>query len=285
MKNTAGKCVIKDYLIIVAGMTAGSVGIYFFLIPSGIIMGSITGLAMILVKILPTSLSMMTLILNVVCLIVGFVVLGKEFGTKTVLASVLAPVFLYIFEEVFPNHSSFTGEIMLDGLIAILIIGAGQALLFCVNASSGGMDILAKVLNKYTHLELGKAVAVIGMVIVGSSVLVYDIRTVIIGLFFTYCSGLVVNEFLNGFSRKKRVCIISEKSKELKDYILYEINRGVTVYDVVGAYQNKSRKELVTILNQNEYVLLMQRIYEVEERAFVTVSSVSEVAGSWNGKG
>lgn len=119
---------------------------YFFLILSGIIMGSIIGLAMILVKILPTSLSMMTLILNVVCLIVGFVVLGKEFGTKTVLASVLAPVFLYIFEEVFPNHSSFTGKIMLDGLIAILIIGVGQALLFCVNASSGGWIFWRKFL-------------------------------------------------------------------------------------------------------------------------------------------
>lgn len=273
---------IRDYLVITFGMAVVGVGVYFFLVPSCIVMGGVTGLALVLVKIFPLSISALTFILNAICLIFGFLLLGKEFGAKTVYASILLPVYLWVFEQIFPGNASLTEEFILDGVLAAMLIGVGQALLFQVNASSGGVDIPARILNQYMHIEFGKAVTLVGVVIVCSSLFVYDMRTVVIGLLTTYFNGIVVNEYIGGFTRKKRVCILTEKTDELRDYILYDLKRGVTMYAATGAYHNQVRQELVAILDHKEYAVLMEKIRQVDEHAFVTVSSVSEVAGAWN---
>lgn len=276
------KQTLWEYFMITLGMGIVSIGMFFFLIPSEIILGSMTGLAMILVNIFPLSLSAMTFMLNMVCLGVGFIFLGKEFGAKTVYASVIYPALLYIFEKVFAQNLLLTQEFVLDAVIGILLLGVGQALLFHVNASSGGLDIIAKIVNKYMHIELGNAVTIIGVLTVMCSVLVYDVRTMVIGFIATYFNGIVINEYIGGFSKKMRVCVISDKSDEIRDYILFEIKRGVTLYEATGGFHYDNKQELITILNKNEYALVMKKIREVDERAFVTVSSVSEVAGYWN---
>ena len=170
----------------------------------------------------------------------------------------------------------------LDALSCILIISVGQAMMFNANASSGGLDILGKVLNKYLHVELGKSIAFIGAITVALSLFVYDTKTLVVGFLGTYFNGIVVDEFISGFSKRKRVCILSEQHEKLADYIMHDISRGVTLYEAKGGYDNKPKVEIVTILAKNEYALLMEYIRKNDPKAFVTVSTVSEVVGYWN---
>ena len=274
--------VLKEYVMITVGIFIVAVSVYFFMVPGNIVMGSVTGLAMVLVQVIPVSLSVMTLILNVICLILGYLLVGKEFGGKTVYASILMPAFLNIFERLFPNRSSLTDNIILDALSFIIIVSIGQVIMFNQNASSGGLDVIAKIMNKYFYFDLGKSVTIAGMAIVLSSVFFYDTVTLVVGALGTYFNGIVVDEYISGFSRKKKVSILSKKHEEIKNYIMNEINRGVTIYTARGGYDNVERVELVTIVNKNEYEFLMKHIREVDEEAFVTVATISEVVGMWN---
>ena len=210
------------------------------------------------------------------------VFVGKEFGAKTVYTSLLLPVFLYIFEVLFPNNPSLTNDMTLDALCCVLLISVGQALMFNANASSGGLDIIGKVINKYTHIELGQSIAVVGALTVASSILVYDTKTLVIGFLGTYFNGIVIDSFISGFSRRKRVCILSQHHEQLADYIMHDLHRGVTLYEAKGGYDNSEKLEIVTILAKNEYAQLMEYIRNNDPKAFVTVSTVSEVVGYWN---
>ncbi len=276
------KKVIKEYIYITAGLMIAAAAIYFFMIPGNIVMGSITGLAMVLVHVVPVPISVMTLILNIICLVLGYILIGREFGVKTIYVSVLLPFMLNIFERIFPNQHSLTNEIILDALAFIILVSIGQVIMFNQNASSGGLDVIAKIMNKYFYLDLGKSVTIAGMAVVFSSLFFYDTVTLVVGALGTYFNGIVVDEYISGFSRKKKVSILSKKHEELKDYIMNDLKRGVTLYTAKGGYDKKEREELVTILNKNEYALLMKRIRETDKEAFVTVATISEVVGMWN---
>lgn len=279
------KKVIKEYIYITAGLFIAAAAIYFFMIPGNIIMGSITGLAMVLVHVVPVPISVMTLILNMICLILGYVLIGREFGVKTIYVSILLPFILHIFERFFPGQSSLTDDKILDALAFIIIVSIGQVIMFNQNASSGGLDVIAKLMNKYFYFDLGKSVTIAGMAVVCSSLFFYDTATLVVGALGTYFNGIVVDEYISGFSRKKKVSILSRKHEELKEYIMQELKRGVTIYIAKGGYDNAERTELVTILNKNEYALLMKHIRETDEEAFVTVATISEVVGMWNTAG
>lgn len=276
------KKVIKEYIYITAGLMIAAAAIYFFMIPGNIVMGSITGLAMVLVHVVPVPISVMTLILNIICLVLGYILIGREFGVKTIYVSVLLPFMLNIFERIFPNQHSLTNEIILDALAFIILVSIGQVIMFNQNASSGGLDVIAKIMNKYFYLDLGKSVTIAGMAVVFSSLFFYDTVTLVVGALGTYFNGIVVDEYISGFSRKKKVSILSKKHEELKDYIMNDLKRGVTLYTAKGGYDKKEREELVTILNKNEYALLMKRIRDTDKEAFVTVATISEVVGMWN---
>lgn len=271
----------KDFTVLTVGTFIIAAAIYFFMMPANLVMGSMSGLAMVLIHVVPMPISLMTFLLSAGCLIIGLILIGKEFGVKTVYTSMLLPVFLRLFEMLFPGNPSLTDEVLLDALCCILLISVGQAFLFQANASSGGTDIIAKILNKYLHLELGTAVAVTGGMIVLSSVFVYDTKTLVIGMVSTYFNGVMLEEFIGGLTRKKRVSILSEKYEELQQYILHDLNRGVTLYSAQGGYDSKVRKELITILTREEYRRLLNQIRKIDEKAFVTVSTVSEVIGHW----
>lgn len=276
---------LKDYTLITLGMTIVSAAIYFFMIPGKVVAGGVSGLVLVLSHFLPLPISVMTLILNVILLILAFLFIGREFGTKNIYTSLLLPVYLGIFETILPNQTSLTNDTILDSLCYVLLISLGTAILFNANASSGGMDIVAKLLNKFFHMEIGKALSLAGIVVASTSILVYDTRTFIISILTTYFNGIVLDHFIVGFNIKKRVCILSENYPVIQEYILKTLNRGVTLYSAIGGYDNTERTELITILTRSEYIQLMNFIQKTDPQAFVTVYMVNEISGAFKTKG
>jgi len=268
---------VKEYLIITLAVLIVAVAVFFFLVPSHCSVSSISGLAIILSNFMPFSVSVITMILNVVLLIIGFITCGNEFGIKTVYTSILLPVFIWMFEKLLPNYTSLTGEATLDVLCYIVVVSFGLALLFTRNASSGGLDIVAKVLNKYFNVELGKAMAVAGMCIALSSAFVYDSKTVVLSVLGTYFNGIVLDHFIFDHSVKRRVCIVSEKSDMIRTFILKELHSGASIYQCIGARDLSEKKEIITIVDKNEYQKLMAYIKHEAPEAFVTVYKVNDM--------
>ena len=275
MKN---KLSLKEILVITAGLFITAVAVYFFMLPSHISVGSGAALAMVLSNFIPLPVSVITLALNAVLLVIGFVLIGPEFGLKTVYCAVLLPVFLGIFEVVFPNFQSLTQDPVLDVICYILVVGVGMSLLFSCNASSGGLDIVAKIMNKYLRMDLGQAMSLSGMLVAVSSALCYDTKTVVISVLGTYFGGMVLDNFIFGLNIKRRVCIISPKVDEMIPYVLHELHSGATIQQVIGAYDNTPRKELVVIVDKQEYRKLMDYIRKTDPKAFLTVYKVNEIS-------
>lgn len=268
---------MKEFIVITFATLIVSAAVFFFLIPSQVSVGSISGLAMILGNIIPLHISIITFILNGLLLIIGFLLIGKEFGAKTVYTSLLLPLFLRIFEIWFPDFSSINGDPFLDMVCYIFVVSIGLAILFRENASSGGLDIVAKLLNKYFRMDMGKALALPGMCVALSSILFYDKKLVVLSLLGTYLNGLVLDHFIFGLNLKKRVCIISEKESEIRSFILNRLHSGATIYEGRGAYDGQPKTEIITIVDKNEYALLMSYLLKTDPSAFVTVYTVSEV--------
>lgn len=268
---------MKEFIVITFATLIVSAAVFFFLIPSQVSVGSISGLAMILGNIIPLHISIITFILNGLLLIIGFLLIGKEFGAKTVYTSLLLPLFLRIFEIWFPDFSSINGDPFLDMVCYIFVVSIGLAILFRENASSGGLDIVAKLLNKYFRMDMGKAMALPGMCVALSSILFYDKKLVVLSLLGTYLNGLVLDHFIFGLNLKKRVCIISEKEAEIRSFILNRLHSGATIYEGRGAYDGQPKTEIITIVDKNEYALLVSYLLKTDPSAFVTVYTVSEV--------
>lgn len=272
---------LKEFIIITFGIWLAAVAVYFFLVPGQLVIGSISGLALVISQLVPLPISLITLLLNAVLLVIGYFLAGKEFGLKTVYTSLMLSVFLFVFEKTVPLNGSIMKDSWLDLICFVLILGLSQAILFRQNASSGGLDIVAKILNKFFHTELGKAVTVSGVITSLSAIFVYDVRTVILGLLGTYINGLVLDHFTVGFNSKKRVCIISEKHDDVRNFIVNTLQRGVTLYPVYGGYQNTKKVELESILTRDEFIQLMEYLANEDPQAFMTAGNVSEIYGNW----
>lgn len=267
----------QEIMKICVGTLIVACAVYFFMLPSHVSVGSAAALAMILSNFIPLPISAITLILNVFLLIIGFLLIGPEFGAKTVFCSLLMPGYMAIFEQVFPNFQSLTNDPILDVICYTLVVGIGLSILFTCNASSGGLDIVAKIMNKYLHLELGKAMSLSGMLVALASALCYDSKTVVLSVLGTYFGGMVVDHFIFGINIKRRVCIISPKVDEIVSYILHELHSGASLNQTIGAYENVVRKEIITIVDKQEYRALMDYVRKVDPKAFVTVYSVSDM--------
>lgn len=272
---------LREYMIITLGVLITAAGVYFFMIPGHIVVGSLSGLVLVLSNFVPLPISVMTFLLNALLLVFGFIVIGREFGAKTIYTSILLPAFLRMFEVILPNQKSLTGDVILDTLCYVLTVSVGLAMLFNANASSGGLDIIAKFLNKYFHIELGKSMTIAGMCTAVTSILVYDTKTLVISILATYFNGIVLDHFIDGFHVRKRVCILSDHHGEIREYIMKKMHRGVTLYQAWGGYDNREKIEIQTILTRSEYGVLMNYIRETDPNAFITVSTVSEVIGQW----
>lgn len=267
---------IREILILTAATAIIAAAVFFFLMPSHTAVSSISGLAIVLQNFIPLPVSAITMILNVVLLIAGFLTCGREFGAKTVYTSILLPLFLALFENLLPDYTSMTGSDMLDVVCYIFAVSVGLAILFNRNASSGGLDIAAKIVNKYTHMELGKAMSLCGMLTALSSALVYDKRTVVLSVLGTYLNGMILDHFIFGQNIKRRVCIVSlNHMEEIRKYILYTIGSGASLYETTGAYTMEKHTEIITIVDKHEYQMLMNYIIRTDPDAFVTVYNVS----------
>ena len=268
---------IKEFCIITAGAAIVAAAIFFFMLPSHVSVGSGASLAMVLSNFIPLSVSTITLIINVGLLIIGFILVGKEFGAKTVYCSILMPLIMGVFEWMFPNFQSIAQDPILDVVCYILVVGVGVSILFSRNASSGGLDIVAKIMNKYLRMDLGKAMAYSGMAVALTSALCYDGKTVVLSLLGTYFGGTLVDYFIFGINIKRRVCVISQELDNIADFVLHELHSGATLNEIIGAYDKSRKMEMVTIVDKHEYRKLMDYIRKVDPKAFVTVYSVSDM--------
>ena len=275
--KTDYKSILIEINILTIAIAIIAVAVYFFLVPSHTSISSMSGLGIVLSNFVPLPLSAITMILNVVLLIIGFFTCGKEFGLKTVYTSVMLPVFLGIFENIFPNTGSITNSQELDVLCYILVVSVGLSILFNRNASSGGLDIVAKIMNKYFHMELGKAMSLSGMCVALSAVLVYDKKTVVLSVLGTYFNGIVLDHFIFDHNIKRRVCIITKKEEELRQFIVRDLHSGATIYEAIGAYNMEKRNEIITIVDKGEYQKLMKYINQEDPEAFITVYTVSDM--------
>ena len=269
--------ILKETAILTVAVAIIAAAVYFFLAPSHASVSSISGLGIVLSNFIPLPLSAITMILNVVLLLIGFVTCGKEFGVKTVYTSVMLPVFLGIFEFLFPNFGSLTDSQELDVLCYILVVSVGLSILFNRNASSGGLDIVAKIMNKYLHMELGRAMSLSGMCVAMSAALVYDKKTVVLSILGTYFNGIILDHFIFDNNIKRRVCIITKKEEELRQFITRDLHSGATIYEATGAYHFEKHNEIITIVDKSEYQKLMKFINELDPKAFITVYNVSSM--------
>lgn len=268
---------VRELAILTGAVAIIAAAVYFFLVPSNASVSSISGLGIVLANFVPLPLSAITMILNVVLLVIGFLTCGREFGAKTVYTSILLPAFIGLFERLFPNLGSLTDSQELDVLCYILVVSVGLSILFNRNASSGGLDIVAKIMNKYLHMDLGKAMSLSGMCVALSAALVYDKKTVVLSVLGTYFNGLVLDHFIFDNNIKRRVCIITKKEEELRRFIIEDLHSGATVYESYGAYNMQKRREIITIVDKAEYQKLMSYMNREDPQAFITVYTVSDM--------
>ena len=269
--------IFMETVILTVAVAIIAAAVYFFLVPSHTSVSSISGLGIVLSNFIPLPLSAITMILNVILLIIGFLTCGREFGVKTVYTSIMLPVFLGLFEKIFPDFGSMTNSQELDVLCYTLVVSVGLSILFNRNASSGGLDIVAKIMNKYLHMELGKAMSLSGMCVALSAALVYDKKTVVLSILGTYFNGIVLDHFIFDHNIKRRVCIITKKEEKLRQFIIHDLHSGATIYEAIGAYNMEKRHEIITIVDKGEYQKLMKFINQEDPKAFITVYNVSNM--------
>ncbi len=284
-----------ELIIMTLGMMVTAAAVYYFLVPSKLIIGTISGLSIVLSNIFThgQGLGIWIMCINIVLLILAFILIDHEFGFKTVYTALILGPLTDFWDWVFPwqniannnivtGSPSVMGDPWLDLCCFVLLLSASQALMFSINASTGGLDILAKIVNKFLHFDIGASVSVAGAVICCTAFFINDFRMVVIGLIGTWINGLVVDYFTATLNNKKRVCIVSKDYDRLRHFIIDDLQRGCTMYEVIGGYTNEKSIELEALLNKDEFSKLMNYINKNEISAFTTAGNVSEVYGFWN---
>ena len=282
-----------EIVALVAALLVGAAAVYYFLIPGNLILGSISGLAMVICSLLESAgiamkVSVMVLILNAFLLILAYVFLGPEVGLKTIIASLLLGPFMDLWAGICPYDrliepglTSVMGDPIFDLLGFVLLLGASQAFLFRINASTGGLDIVAMIMKKYLHWDIGTSVTVSGVIVCLSSFLVNPFRLVVIGLIGTWFNGIVVDYFTVSLNKRKRVCIISNEYEKIRQYIISTLCRGCSMYEVKGGFKETPGVEIQTILTQGEFASLMEFVRKEDIHAFITAGNCSEIYGLW----
>ena len=283
----------KEMLTITIAMSIAAAAVYYFLMPSKLVVGSISGLSIVISGIfekfgMVVKVSTIVFIINAILLILAWFLIGKEFGVKTAYAALVLAPLIDMWEIICPYErlveagtTSVMGDIWFDLICFILILSASQAILFRINASTGGLDILAKIVNKYLHFDIGMSVTIAGVVICCTAFAINPFRLVVIGLIGTWMNGLIVDYFMMSLNKRKRVCIISEDYERIRDYIINTIVRGCSLYEVTGGFSGNKTMEIQSLLTQDEFAKLMTWIRANEIKAFITAGNVSEVYGIW----
>ena len=284
----------KEFLIMTFGMMVAAIAVHYFLQPSKMIVGSISGLSIVIYRITGIPVSALTFVINIILLVLAFILIGKEFGAKTVYTALVLSPWLWLFEAI-DKKFNIDPTRMFDWaggdvdywfylFCFVIILSLSQAILFRINASTGGLDIIAKIVNKYAHIDIGTSVSVAGAIICCSAFAVpgNSLYLVFMGFIGTWINGLMVDHFTAGLNARKRVCIISPRYQELQEFIVHDLVRGVTLYEVTGGYSNEKKVELEAILTNEEFAKLMEKIRVEDIPVFMTSGRVSEIYGTWN---
>lgn len=283
----------KELLIMTAGMAVSALAVNYFLVPSKLIIGSISGLSIVISGIfeligMPVKVSTVIVIINAILLILAYLLIDKEFGLKTVYTAMILGPLMDLWEKILPaselitDGTSVMGDIWLDLCCFVLLLSASQAILFHINASTGGLDILAKIVNKYLHFDIGASISVAGAIICCTAFAINPFRMVVVGLIGTWINGIVVDYFTASINKRKRVCIISSSHEILRKYIIEELDRGCSLYKVTGGYSGKENVEIQALLTQDEFSSLMDFMKKNDIHGFITAGNVSEIYGLWN---
>ncbi len=286
----------KELFIMTFSMAISAAAVYYFLLPSKLVVGSITGLSMVLSELftlagIPIKVSFMVTLINAVLLIMAWLLIGAEFGAKTVYTALILGPLIELWERILPyqqllepGQTSVMADPWLDLLCFVLILSAAQTILFHINASTGGLDILAKILNKYLNFDIGTAVTVAGALICCTAFAINPFRLVVLGLIGTWINGLALDYFTAGINRRKRVCIISKEHEKIRTYIVNELSRGCSLYEVTGGFKGEKNIEIQSLLTKDEFSHLMAYLRNNHIDGFITAGNVSEVYGLWNEK-
>ena len=283
---------LKEIIIMTVAMGIAAVAVHYFMQPSGLIVGSISGLSIVIYRLTGIPVSAITFVINLILLVLAYFLIGKEFGLKTVYTALILSPWLALLEWIdgrfgidpaqlfnFPNGTDYWFYL----LGFVLILSGTQAILFNINASTGGLDIIAKIVNKYLHIDIGTSVTVAGAIICCSAFFIpgNSLYLVLLGFVGTFINGIVVDYFSAGINAKKRVCIISPEHEKIRDYMVNQLKRGCTLYPVKGGYSQDDKVELQAILTNEEFAKLMEMIKDQDIHAFITAGRVSEVYGLW----
>ena len=287
----------KELIIMTVGMAIAAAAVYYFMIPSKLVLGSISGLSIVIANVfglagITVKVSWVVTAINAILLIMAWLLIGKEFGAKTVYTAMILGPLLDFWEMVCPYEkliepglNSVMGDPLLDLIVFVLVVSISQTILFSINASTGGLDILAKIVNKYLHFDIGISVTVAGAIICCTAFAINPFRMVVIGLVGTWFNGLALDYFMSSVNRRKRICIIAKgHEEEIRQYITLKLQRGCTLYDIRGGYNKNPHVEIQSLLAQDEFANLMNYIKKNEIQAFITAGNVSEVYGLWNKK-
>lgn len=271
---------IKEYILITIGLIFVAAGIEYFLVPNDLAAGGVSGLAIVVNYYFPSiSVGTFMLAANAILFIVAFILIGPSFGAKTIYSSLGLSGIIWIMEKFFPISKPLTNNLLLELIYGILISGIGMGIIFNQNASTGGTDIIAKILNKFFHINIGKALLISDLVVTLGALVTFGAEKGLYALLGVILNGAVIDEVIQGINTVKEVKIISSKNEEIKKFILDELGRGVTIYYARGGFTNEEKEMLVVLLSRREFIRLREFIKDIDERAFITVSNVHEVFG------
>lgn len=270
----------KRFLLINIGLFILGCGLYFFLIPSSLAAGGAAGLALVISSLLPNlDYSLVLAIINISLFIIAFIVLGKDFGGYTLYASLSLSAMIFVLETLYPMAKPFTDDLFINLVFGILISGVGMGIVFNQNTSTGGTDIIAKIINKYTHLDIGKCLLMSDFLITLFAAYVFGPRLGMYSLLGVIINSFVIDKMIAGFNTKINIIIITNEYEKVNDYIINKIERGTTIFHATGGYSNHEKRIINSIVDRREYIKIRDYVKLIDHRAFVSVSYISEVEG------
>ncbi len=273
------KSKLKNFSLLTISTLIMAVGIYFFKFANNFTFGGITGIAVLVAKFLPISSSDFSFVVNILLLIIGWIVLGKSFAEKTAYSTILLSVSLSLLERIYPMSHPLTNEPLLELIFAILLPALGSAILFNIGASSGGTDVIAMILKKYTSVDIGKGLMISDLIFTLAGFLVFNVKTGLYSLFGLIMRSALIDNFIESFNRSKYFHVVTSNATCICDFIQNDLQRGATIVNATGAFTGDDKYIILTVLSPSQAVKLRNFIKEHDPKAFLLVSNTSEIIG------
>lgn len=273
------KSKLKNFSLLTISTLIMAVGIYFFKFANNFTFGGITGIAVLVAKFLPISASDFSFVVNILLLIIGWIVLGKSFAEKTAYSTILLSISLSLLERIYPMSHPLTNEPLLELIFAILLPALGSAILFNIGASSGGTDVIAMILKKYTSVDIGKGLMISDLIFTLAGFLVFNVKTGLYSLFGLIMRSALIDNFIESFNRSKYFHVVTSNATCICDFLQNDLQRGATIVNATGAFTGDDKYIILTVLSPSQAVKLRNFIKEQDPKAFLLVSNTSEIIG------